>query len=147
MEVTKVFKEEYRRVLVADSRRLIAEALTFTVESDPRLDAVGYGLDGWDALELVSTYDPDVVVVGPSLTGLDQLQFTSLVREFFPNVATILIGGRRDRAAAYDAGATSCLVESCSADELLRAITTLGYSEAVPEIAETQLRLVEAAHA
>jgi DNA-binding NarL/FixJ family response regulator len=138
-----VFKDEYRRVLVADSRRLIAEALTFAVESDPRLDAVGYGLDGWDALELVSSYDPDVVVVGPSLDGLDQLQFTSLVREFFPNVAAILICGRGDRPAAYEAGATTCVAESCSADELLRAITTL----TVPEISESPLRLVEAAHA
>ena len=142
-----MFEDEYRRVLVADSRRLIAEALTFAVESDPRLDAVGYGLDGWDALELVSSYDPDVVVVGPSLNGLDQLQFTSLVREFFPNVEAILICERGDRAAAYDAGATSCLAESCSADELLRAITTLGRRETLRESSGSPLRLVEAAHA
>jgi len=136
-----VFKNEYRRVLVADNRRLIAEALTFAIESDPRLDAVGYGLDGWDALELVSSYDPDVVVVGPSLDGLDQLQFTSLVHEFFPEVATILICDRADRATAYDVGATSCLADSCSADELLRAITT------ATRAADAPLRLVEAAHA
>jgi DNA-binding NarL/FixJ family response regulator len=138
-----VFKDDYRRVLVADSRRIIAEALTFAVESDPRLEAVGYALDGWDALELVSSYDPDVVVVGPSLIGLDPQQFTSLVREFFPEVAPVLICERADRASAYDAGATSCVAESCSADELLRAVTaaTLGQD------AHTPLRLVEAAHA
>jgi DNA-binding NarL/FixJ family response regulator len=138
-----VFKDDYRRVLVADSRRIIAEALTFAVESDPRLEAVGYALDGWDALELVSSYDPDVVVVGPSLNGLDPQQFTSLVREFFPEVAPVLICERADRASAYDAGATSCVAESCSADELLRAVTaaTLGQD------AQTPLRLVEAAHA
>jgi DNA-binding NarL/FixJ family response regulator len=145
--VTRVHRDEYRRVLVADSRRLIAEALTFAVESDPRLDAVGYGLDGWDALELVSSYEPDVVVVGPSLNGLDQVQFTSLVREFFPNVEAILICERGDRVAAYDAGATSCLAESCSADELLRAITTLSQRETGRESSESPLRLVEAAHA
>jgi len=133
-----VFKDEFRRVLVADSRRIIAEALTFAIESDPRLEAVGYALDGWDALELVSSFEPDVVVVGPSLNGLDQLQFTSLVREFFPEVLPILICARGDRVAAYDAGATSCLAESCSADELLRAVTAATLERDIP------LRLVEA---
>jgi DNA-binding NarL/FixJ family response regulator len=141
-----VFRDDNRRVLVADSRRLIAEALTFAVESDPRLDAIGYGLDGWDALELVSSYDPDVVVVGPSLGGLDQLQFTNLVREFFPDVAPILICGRPTRSAAYDAGATTCLAESCSADELLRAITsaTATRHEESQERRDPPLRLAHA---
>ena len=50
------------RVVIADHSRLAAEALMFTFDSDPKLDAIGYALDGWAALELVASHEPDVVV-------------------------------------------------------------------------------------
>jgi DNA-binding NarL/FixJ family response regulator len=113
------------RVAIADHSRLAAEALMFTFDSDPKLDAIGYALDGWAALELVASHEPDVVVVGEGLTGLEQVPFVELVHEAFPSVCTILLRGRlvpEEVRAAYAAGAHDCLPTSCSADELLHAI-------------------------
>jgi DNA-binding NarL/FixJ family response regulator len=92
------------RVLVACKSRLVAEALMFTLDSDPDLDAIGYGLDGWEAIELVASYEPDVVVVAPDLSGLAPAALASWVKTAFPEVRVIE------------------LRESCSADELLHAI-------------------------
>src|ERR1041384_3364864 len=39
------------RVLIADDSRLVAEALMFALDSDPAIEAIGYALDGWEALE------------------------------------------------------------------------------------------------
>jgi CheY-like chemotaxis protein len=114
------------RVLIAEGSRLAAEALMFTLDSDPCLEAIGYGLDGWEALELVASLEPDAVLVGPDLERLDQLEFTAWLHEFFPDVLPILIRRTlvpQEVENAYATGAADCLPESCSADELLHAVS------------------------
>jgi DNA-binding NarL/FixJ family response regulator len=114
------------RVLIAEDSRLVAEALMFALDSDPRLDAIGYGLDGWEALELAATHEPDVVLVGARLSGLDQFEFSRLVHELLPNALLILLCDRlvpADVEAAYAIGAADYLPTSRSADQLLHAIS------------------------
>jgi DNA-binding NarL/FixJ family response regulator len=115
------------RVLVADDSRLVAEALMFTLDSDPRLDAIGYGLNGWEALELVASHEPDVILVGPALAdGLDSFELARVVHELFPEVLVILLCERLVPAAAeaaYAIGVADFIPRSRSADELLHAIS------------------------
>ena len=134
------------RVLVACKSRLLAEALMFTLDSDPELEAVGYGLDGWEALELVAAFDPDVVVVAPDLGGLEPAAFSGLVETAFPHVNLVqLVEMEQEGGAAGDR-----LTTSCSADELLHAIGEARRSssaslEGLPSLTRrTGLRLVAA---
>jgi DNA-binding NarL/FixJ family response regulator len=120
----------------------------FMLDSDPRVDAIGYGLDGWEALELVASLEPDVVIVGPKLTGLDQRHFGHWVHQFFPRVLLVLLRERlvpEQVEAAYAAGAADCLPTSCSADELLHAIQRARSRQLVFERGQRQadLRLVQ----
>jgi DNA-binding NarL/FixJ family response regulator len=59
------------RVLVAHQRRLVAESLLFVLDSDPRLEPIGYALDVEEAVELAILLEPDVVVASSELTRLD----------------------------------------------------------------------------
>jgi len=114
------------RVLVAVDSRLFAEALMFALDSDPRLEAIGYALDGWEAVELVASLSPDAVIMGERLAGLDQPELCRWVHEVFPDVSLVLLRERlvpHEVEAAYAAGAADCLPASCSADELLHAIS------------------------
>jgi DNA-binding NarL/FixJ family response regulator len=113
------------RVLIVERKRLAAEALMFTLDSDPNLEAIGYSLDGWEAVELIASYDPDTIVVGPDVVGLDQLEFCQPVHELFPHVRLITLREQlvpHEVEAAYAAGSADCLATSCSSDELLYAI-------------------------
>jgi len=116
-----------QRVLVADNNRLVAEALMFTLDSDPRVEAIGYALDGWNALELISSLEPDAVIVGTALPGLDPLQLTRWLREAFPGVLPILLRERlvpQEIEELYAAGAADCITTTSSADELLHALSS-----------------------
>ena len=113
------------RVLILERSRLAAEALMFVLDTDPRLDPIGYGLNSWQALELIASYDPDSVIVGADLAGLEQLEFCSSVHELFPDVRLIALQERfaPDEDEADDAAPTAdCFLTSCSSDELLDAI-------------------------
>jgi DNA-binding NarL/FixJ family response regulator len=116
---------ERLRVLVAVESRLVAEALMFSLETDPQLEAIGYALHGWEALQHTATLAPDVVVVGPSLTGLDPLELSRLTHELFPQVLLIMLCERLVPAeveSAYSVGVADCLPVTRSLDELLCAI-------------------------
>ena len=137
------------RVLIVEKSRLAAEALMFALDSDPRINAIGYESDGWEAVELVSSYGPDVVLVGPEVDHLGPLQFTSLVHDFFPETTPIVIC-KRDRPEdvedAQTAGAAHCLSTACSADELLHTIAntrTTQHAEQTDDL-EPHLRLAGA---
>jgi DNA-binding NarL/FixJ family response regulator len=112
-------------VLVAAKSRLVAEMLTLSIETAPQLDAVGYTLNGWEALDAIEALRPDAVVVGPSLTGLDPLGFCQFTHELYPNVLLILLCERLVPAAvesAYALGVADCVPMSRSIDELVRAV-------------------------
>ncbi len=113
------------RVLSRERSRLAAEALMFMLDSDPRLEPIGYSLNSWGALELIASYDPDSVIVGANLIGLEQLEFCSSVHALFPDVRLIALqeqfAPHQDEAG--DAAPTAdCFLTSCSSDELLDAI-------------------------
>jgi DNA-binding NarL/FixJ family response regulator len=113
------------RVLVADDSRLLAEALMFSLDTEPKLEAIGYALDGWEALEYMLTLEPDVVLVGPRLTGLSPHRFCQFAHELFPSVLLIMLCERLVPEAvesAYAAGVADCLPLERSVDQLLRSI-------------------------
>ncbi len=113
------------RVLIADRSRLVAEALMFTLDSDPTLEPIGYSLDARNALEVVVSYKPDALIVGHDLVGASQLKFCESVRVLLPRALLITLHDRlvpREIEALYAAGASACVPHSCSADELLHEI-------------------------
>jgi len=115
-----------QRVLVACDSRLVAEALMFSLETDPALEAIGYGLDAWESLAYTATLEPDVVLVGPRLPGLEPLEFCRLTHELFPHILLIVLCDRLVPAAveaAYAIGVADCLPVARSVDQLLRAIS------------------------
>jgi DNA-binding NarL/FixJ family response regulator len=112
------------RVLILERSRLAAEALMFVLDTDPRLEPIGYGLNSWQALGLIASYDPDSVIVGADLVGLEQLEFCSSVHELFPDVRLIALQEQfaPDEDEAGNAPTADCFLTSCSSDELLDAI-------------------------
>jgi DNA-binding NarL/FixJ family response regulator len=105
------------RVLVAESNRLVAEALMLAIDVEPRFEPIGYALDGWEAIELTETLGPDVIVIGAKLAGLDAFTLTGLLEEFWPSISTVRLTDRRSLAA------DGCVSLDRSADELIDAIT------------------------
>jgi len=92
------------------------------------VEPIGYALDGWSALELVESLDPDVIVVGPRLTGLDSVTLARLLDEHWPRIRVVmLIDPTRHRPAP---DGSYGLPLDCSTDELIDAIGTVSVRRA-----------------
>jgi DNA-binding NarL/FixJ family response regulator len=125
------------RVLIAESNRMVAEALMLAIDVEPALEPIGYALDGWEAIELAETLSPDVVVVGPKLVGLDAFTLVGLLNEFWPSVQVIRLttSGVSDRRARRSA-TERCISLDRSADELVEAIAAAARGAVAPARAE-----------
>jgi DNA-binding NarL/FixJ family response regulator len=65
------------RTLLADDAEDIRLLMRVILSRDDRFDVVGEAADGFEALELVETYDPDLLVLDlamPRMDGLEVLQ-------------------------------------------------------------------------
>ena len=81
--------------------------------------------DGIDALELLDTEEPDIVLVDLMLPEADGFELCRRIRERSP-VAVIVVsarGGERDKVSALNVGADDYMTKPFSVEELLARIT------------------------
>lgn len=81
--------------------------------------------DGLDALELLDTEEPDIVLVDLMLPEADGFELCRRIRERSP-VAVIVVsarGGERDKVSALNVGADDYMTKPFSVEELLARIT------------------------
>lgn len=115
-------------VLVADDHPFIRAGVRALISAQRGIHLVGEAADGVDALRLVETLHPDVVVldlVMPRLSGLDTL------RDLFArgrHVNTVLLTATVDSHDVLEAlqlGVRGVVLKDAVADELIRAIKTI----------------------
>jgi DNA-binding NarL/FixJ family response regulator len=63
-------------VLIADDQALVRRGLRMILETEPDLDVVGEAEDGADAVSLVASTRPDVVLMDVRMPGMDGIEAT-----------------------------------------------------------------------
>jgi DNA-binding NarL/FixJ family response regulator len=109
------------RVLLADERRLFANAVQTMLARHPRFELVGVASDGEQAVELAAELCPDVVLIDTDLPDLDVLEVTRQICESTSPRMVIVTGADSDVDAvdAHDAGAGAYVPRARSAADLL----------------------------
>ena len=96
------------RVVVVDDLPEIAELMVDVLEMMGRVDVVAVAHDGFEAIESVQAFDPDLVIMDVNMPRMNGLNATLSIREM-DAAAKILIMSSEDgpdtRVAALDAGA------------------------------------------
>ena len=138
------------RVLIADDHPVYRQGLERTIKERPDLDLIAACEDGREALEAISSEEPDVAVVDVRMPGLDGLKIVSAVRRENLRTRVILLTGFEDSTAAYRAlaaGAAGYVSKASDTLELCESIVKAARGETViaPQFAagiatEIQLR-------
>ena len=115
------------RVLIADDHKLFAETLGLTLEADARLEVVGYGRDGREAVKLAFSLEPDVVLMDLDMPLVDGIEATSAIcRSLLTRVAILTASPLPENALrARAAGAEAYLTKGCSPQEVVDAVLEL----------------------
>ena len=129
------------KVLVADDEALLRSAFSSLIESQDDLEVVGVAADGRQAVELVASLAPDVVVMDVRMPVMDGIEAT---RRITGSRVLILTTFDMDEYVfeALRAGASGFALKSRPPEELLSGIRTVADGEALLAPSVTR-RLIE----
>ena len=116
------------RVVLVDDHGLVRAGLRSLVEKLSGVEVVGEASDGREALKLVETLTPDIVLMDLSMRGLGGIETTSRVAQASPATRVIVVSVHTEPQsvlAAIDAGAAGYLSKDSSLAELDVAIRSV----------------------
>lgn len=122
------------RIVVADDHPVVRGGLVALLRTIAGLDVVGEVADGDSALEAVSEYEPDVVLMDVRMPGMDGIEATRRIRAVAPDCRVLMLTMFDDDATlftAMKAGAHGYLLKEAEPDDIVRAVRSVVAGEAV----------------
>ena len=113
------------RILLVDDHGVVRQGLRMYLRSEPDFEIVGEASNGQQAVDMVSTLKPDVVLMDLLMPGMNGVDATLAIRKDFPDTEVIaLTSVLEDQAVvgAIRAGAIGYLLKDTDGPELIRAI-------------------------
>ncbi len=119
------------RLLLADDHRMLREGLRRSLE-ELGFAVAAEARNGAEALDLVRTAGPDVVLMDITMPGIDGVEATRRIRAEHPTVRILVLTMHADQdilTEAIRAGANGYLVKDCSIDEIATSIEAVAAGE------------------
>ena len=132
------------RVLLVEDHTLVREALASLLALDAGIRVVGEAGNGTDALRMIATLQPDIIVLDLSMPGIHGTELIRQVRLSHPAVKCLVLTVHVSESiirAALQAGATGYLPKESPYTELRMAIQSVanGHTYLSPMIADKVL--------
>lgn len=122
------------RVVLVDDQELIRVGFRLVLEAEDDISVVGESADGLDAIDVVLTARPDVVLMDVRMPRLNGIEATARIVELVPD-ARILVLTTFDldeyAFGALSAGASGFLLKDAQRSELIAAVRALHRGDAV----------------
>jgi len=120
------------RILLADDHIVMRTGLRALLERQPNLEVVGESENGREAIELVSSLRPDVVVMDVGMPVLNGIEATKTIVTQHPTVAVVILSMYVDESyimRALKAGARGYLLKDSAPADLISAIQAVSQNK------------------
>ncbi len=122
------------RVVIAEDHTLIREALVKMLVASRRIEVVGQASTGTEALEMVTSHHPDVLLLDVTMPEKDGMQTLSELAAIETATKALILTMHEDEAhgvRAIRGGAAGYIKKSANLDELIDAIERVHRGERV----------------
>lgn len=137
------------RIVLADDERMVRTALRVILEAEPDLQVVGEAASGAEAVSLVRTLAPDVVLMDVRMPEVDGIRATEQILATMAEPPRILVVTTFENDSyvygALRAGAAGFLLKRADPDELIGAVRLVARGDSV--LFPAAVRSLAAAHA
>jgi DNA-binding NarL/FixJ family response regulator len=113
------------RILLADDHTLLRAGIRSLLEKMAGVEVVAEAADGREALDLVKTHQPNMVLMDIAMAGLNGLDATARIVREFPNVRVIILSMHANEEYVLQtlrSGASGYLLKDAATAELELAI-------------------------
>lgn len=133
------------RVILADDHAVVREGTRQLLEREPDIEVVGEATNGAEAVRMVETLRPKVVVMDVRMPVMGGFDATKAIKSRFPEVEVLVMTAYEDDEFVFtllEAGASGYLLKTAPVKELVKAIHEVaeGQSALDPAIARKVLR-------
>jgi DNA-binding NarL/FixJ family response regulator len=113
------------RIVLADDHKLMRSGLRVLLEQQPDLTVVGEASDGREAVALVASQRPDVLVMDIGMPSLNGIEAAAQITQSNPEGAIVMLSMHSDESyvlRALKAGAKGYLLKDSAEADLIRAV-------------------------
>jgi len=113
------------RVVIADDHRVVRDGLHYMLSQEPDVEVVGEAEDGAQALRVVAATKPDVLLLDLYMPELDGHGVLAALRDAPHQPAVVVLTSAtddQDLVRAVQAGATSYLLKTAAAEDVIAAV-------------------------
>ena len=118
-------KEDKINLIIVDDHDLIREGLNRILSFEEDLVILGEGRNGIEALELIKTKTPDVVLLDINMPIMDGIETLKKIKEYSKETKVVMLTVENDRRTineAIDIGAEAYVLKESAGSEVTNAI-------------------------
>ena len=112
-------------IIIIDDHQLFREGVKRILELEDQFNVVAEGQSGNDAIDLVNTYHPDVVIMDINMQDINGIEATGKLIENHPDTKVIILSIHDDEnyvMHALKTGASGYLLKEMDAEMLVEAV-------------------------
>lgn len=120
------------RVLIADDHTIVRSGVRMLLEAEADIDVVADAVDGMQALHLVETLQPDVVLMDIAMPELDGIEATRRIKAKWPEINVLILTMHRQEEYFFEtlkAGASGFVLKGADTSDLLNAVRIVSRGE------------------
>ena len=113
------------RIVLADDHKLMRSGLRVLLEQQQDFAVVGEASDGREAVSLVSSQKPDVLVMDIGMPNLNGIEAAAQITQNHPEISIVMLSMHSDESyvlRALKAGAKGYLLKDSAETDLIRAV-------------------------
>ena len=130
-----------QRILIVDDHEVVRLGLKSLLDQHPYFEVVAEAGNAREAIEQVEGYAPDVVLMDIRLPGVSGIDACETITENYPDTKVVMLTSYAEDEMLFSAirsGASGYILKQIGAEDLIRAIETVGRGEALLDPAVTQ---------
>jgi two-component system response regulator DevR len=137
---------EKQRILLVDDHEVVRLGLKSLLEHHPQFEVVGEAGTAKEAIELVASTSPDVVLMDIRLPGKSGIEACEEITKNYKNTRVIMITSYEEDEmlfSAIRAGASGYILKQIASEDLVRALESSGQGKVPLDPSVTQRILQE----
>lgn len=129
------------RVLLVDDHEVVRLGLKSLLEHHPQFEVIGEAGNAREAVEQVSRFNPDIVLMDIRLPGSSGIEACEEITHKYPETRVVMLTSYAEDEmlfSAIRAGASGYVLKQIGGEDLVRALEAVGRGEALLDTAVTQ---------
>lgn len=113
------------RVFIADDHKMVIEGIQLLISYDSEIECVGFALNGKEALVLMASLQPDVVLMDINMPELNGIETCKALKKEYPQIKVIALSMLNESSMIklmLKSGAEGYVLKNAGSDEVISAI-------------------------